>query len=358
MKKKILVLAMAFAMTFVFAACGGGGAGAPAADTSAEPNTGVGGIVFTVPNGWTQDNSSPGSYIDFKIPDTGYMLGARKFDEESLKEYNEWSDEKLDSVQAYYDKNYALDKKTAKKNNIDTTTVKVVDNDATYNKYNDKTAGLISLSTYWMKDNTIYSIYMFDPNSYDDEGNIRKDAESISNDLVKEYEAVVASVKDGDGTALQKEALAELASSIGEFTYDIPEGFSVTSASDTNVDFEKDGTDISLSFSMTDESALADITEEDGSHPESLEAYFDADGRSEEDAKEIAGYKGFVYEYPDENDKYYNVSAEFMTENAIYDIYMGSDAYDENGDVKDGATELSKDDLAAFDSFIASIRKK
>ena len=356
--KKLLAIAMAFAMIFALAACGGGGgASAPAGDSS-EANAGVAGIVFTVPDGWTTEYNEPGRYVSYKILDSDLMMGVSTFGEDDIADYNEWNDEDVDSVQDYYEKTRIKDEKTAKKFNIDVSDVKICGVDGVRNKYNTEKKDVSEISTSWLMDNIAYSVFIYNPNAFDEEGNAIEGAETVSDDMAKAYDDIVASIKPGDGTAVQKEALAASAGSLGDITYDVPEGFSVASVSDSYNDFEKEGSEISLGINMTDESMLDDLENEDGSKPESLKEYFNAEERPDEDIKEVSGYNVYVYEYPDEDGKYYNVSATFMTENAIYDIYMGSNSYDENGELKADAQELSKEDLAAFDSFIASIRKK
>ena len=101
MKKKLLVIMLALAMVFAFAACGGGGGGgsdAPAADSSAEPNAGVSGIVFTVPDDWTLTDVNIGSHGSYSIPGSDYCLVTNSLGEKELEENNKWSEEKFDSV--------------------------------------------------------------------------------------------------------------------------------------------------------------------------------------------------------------------------------------------------------------------
>ena len=60
--------------------------------------------------------------------------------------------------------------------------------------------------------------------------------------------------------------------------------------------------------------------------------------------------------YPYEDDVYYDVNATFMADGVMYDIGMSTGAWDNDGNIKEGAEQLSQDDLAAFDSFLASLK--
>ena len=359
MKKKLLVMMLALAMVLVFAACGGGSGSEAEPAAKVEPNAGVGGIVFAVPDSWTQTNNSPGSYTEFKLPDSDFSLVASAFGDKELEEQNQWSDEEpVASVQEYFDKYYTVDEKKFKEQGVEHSVVKVCDTDADYNKYTGGKDGYFELGTNWMADNTIYSVFMFNQEAFDENGKIRDDAAPLTDDAIKAYEAVIASVQKGDGTAFQTEALAAAATSIGSIAFEAPEGYTVSDCNDTFVNFKKDGSTVELQVMKTGEEDLGNVTMDDGSTPSSLDEYYNMYERDAEDAATIAGYDGYINKYPFEDDKYYNISAEFMAEDAIYNVYMGTDAWDENGDLKDGAESLSDEDLAVFDAFIASMKKK
>ena len=360
MKKKLLVIVLALAMTLVFAACNSGSGSGAAAAEPAEPNAGVAGIVFAVPDGWTQGNITPGSYSEFTNPDSEYTLVTSAFGDKELEESNEWSEgDPIGSVQDYYDQYYTADEEELKKNNVEHSVIKVCDTDASYNKYTGGKDGYMEVGSYWMYDNTIYSMFLFNPSAYDDQGNVIEGAATLSDDEIKMFEDILASVQPGDGTAFQNEALGVSATSLGDIAFDAPAGYTVSEARESYVEFKKDGSDITLQISKTTEDDLQYIELEDGSHPTSLDAYYNQYERDSEFAASIAGYDGYIYKYPYEDDIYYDANAEFMTEDAIYSIYLGSyDIWDENGEVKPDAEKLSEDDLAAFDAFIASLRKK
>ena len=101
MKKKILVLMMAFAMVLAFASCGGGGGSEAEPEAAAEPNAGIGGIVFSLPDGWTVSGSSLQGYMEVTVPDSDYILYANIFGEDDLESVNQWNPEHgADSLEA------------------------------------------------------------------------------------------------------------------------------------------------------------------------------------------------------------------------------------------------------------------
>lgn len=61
----------------------------------------------------------------------------------------------------------------------------------------------------------------------------------------------------------------------------------------------------------------------------------------------IAGFSGYKEISPDDDGKYYNLSVEFLGNDAIYSIYMEADA-----------GNLTKEDITVFEQFIKSIKAK
>lgn len=358
MKKKLLIIALAFAMTLAFAACGGGGGSDAPADggAAAEPNNGVGGIVFALPDGWTPAGIDLGRYSSYEVPDSDCNLVVNCFGDEQLQEQNQWSEEKLDSVQAYYDKYFTLSEEDAKEKNIENSKIKVCGVDADYNKFTGGKDGVYELGTYWMDDNTVYSMYLYNSSNFDENGKVKDDATPFSDDQIKQFEAIVASVQKGDGTALQKEALASI-NSIGSLSFETPEGYTVSEYSGNFVNFDKEGSTISLDINSTTTDELQYYTMADGSVPSSLQELYDQRLYEGAEMTTIAGCEGFVSKWPDENGQYYSVDATFLADDALYSVYMGGNAYDENGELREDAEALSEDDLAAFDAFIASLTR-
>ena len=356
MKKKLLVLMMAFAMILAFAACGGGGGSEAEPEAAAEPNAGVGGIVFSLPDGWTVSGSSLQGYMEVTIPDSDYILYANIFGEDDLENVNRWNPEHgADSLEAYYEKSYKSEEALAKEG-LESTTVKVCDTDALYNKFKTKSGGYIEAATAWMYDGEIYNIGLVNYDSYDENGKVNEDVTKLTDEEILTYEGIVASVQPGDGTAIQKAALS--ADSVGSIAFEVPEGYTLTAVYEEQVTFTKDGSDVTLQFNVTDEDDLENMTNSDGKHPESLQEWYDQFLYEGIEETEIAGYKGHIDKWPAEDENYYNCSAEFLADDGIYNAYMGTDAWDENGNIREDAVPLTEDDMAAFDAFVASLKKK
>lgn len=361
MKKKLLVMMLAFAMTLAFAACGGGGADSAAdsgaaEETAAEPNAGVGAIVFTVPDSWPVENASASGGVTYSIPDSDYKLYASIFDEKSLESVNKWNPEQsAESVQEYYDKYYAS-KEALTKENLENTAIKVCDTDAQYNKYKADNGEYLELGTYWMYEGKIYNIGMYNPNSYDIDGNAVQDAAKLTDDEIAAYEGVVASVQPGDGAAILKSMMNT--DSIGSIAFEVPEGYTLTDMYKDFITFTKDGGEVTLQINISDEESLKYAEDENGNHPSSLKEWYENFIYEGTEQTKIAGYDGHIDKYTAEDDKYHNVNAEFLTDDAIYHVNMGTDSWDENGNLKPDAPELTDEDLAVFDAFVASLKQK
>ena len=98
--------------------------------------------------------------------------------------------------------------------------------------------------------------------------------------------------------------------------------------------------------------------DENGQPYESLKDYYNMSLYEGIETTKIAGYDGYINILSDENDKYYSCNAGFLADDGVYDIYMSSNAYDDDGNVKEGVEELSEDDLTLFRNFVESIEKK
>ena len=62
--------------------------------------------------------------------------------------------------------------------------------------------------------------------------------------------------------------------------------------------------------------------------------------------------------YPYEDDVYYDASAIFMADGVMYDITLSTNPWDSEGNIKEGAEQLTQEDLDAFDAFLASMKAK
>lgn len=367
MKRKLLVLMIAFAMILSFSACGGGGESAPAepaeetAETAAEPNAGVTGIVVTLPEGWELSSFSENSSSVYTKAGSPLQFGISAFtqaDVDSMK------DSSFKTVQDFYDKYYKITEENLKKHNIQLENIKVCDCDAEYIKRPHDKDDFSVLSTSFICDDAIYEIYLTSPNAieWNSGGKISDSAPVLSDEEIAMYEAVLASAQKGDGNAIQKEQLASFTvDSIGSVSFEAPAGFYPKSVSDNYITFGKDGSDAEFYFNVTHPEDLQNITLEDGSHPSSIKDYYNSNYFFEGmEKEEIAGFDGFVNKYPDEDGSYYNVGGGFLADDGIYDFTLDANAYDweNDGALKEGAQPLTEDDIAAFDAFVASIKKK
>ena len=73
--KKVLMIIVSVIMIFCFAGCGGSGGGADQKDNVPEADAGIDGIVFTVPDGWEEDDSEPDVFLGYKGPNPDLQLG-------------------------------------------------------------------------------------------------------------------------------------------------------------------------------------------------------------------------------------------------------------------------------------------
>ena len=360
MKKKLLVLMLAFAMALAFAACGGGGGGSeaePEPEAAAEPNAGIGGVVFVMPDGWTVTGASLDGYLQVTIPDSDYMLYGNIFGEDDLESVNEWNPERgADTVEAYYEKTYTSEDALSREN-LENTAVKVCDTDAQYNKYKAESGEYLEAATAWLYDGEIYSIGLFNPNSYGENGEVVEDVTKLTDDELSTYEGLVASIQPGDGEALMKASMS--ADSIGSFAFEAPAGYDITAVyNDERVTYSKPGSEIVLEISRTGEEDFKNITDENGNHPESLQAWYERFLSEGMEETTIADCRGHIDKWPYEDGNYYNCSAEYLADDGIYSVFMGTNAWGEEGNIKEGAETLTDDDLALFDAFMESLKKK
>ncbi len=355
--KKLLGLILAIAMVFSFAGCGGSSSDETTGDDTAvaEPNAGIKGIVFTMPDGWELSEVTEGSYSLFSNADSEMEIGASVTDDEILKLMGDTAE--ADTVQEYYEKNFTYTDDTLAEINGEAEPAKVCGVDGTVLKVNNGDKGCTDISTSWMMDDVIYDLYMYNPDAYDDNGDLKKDALVLSDDDIALYESIMASVQPGDGAALQSGSINVDANNLGSITFETPEGFKVTSTSDSYVTLENKERGISLNLSYISEENLSSTSDENNNPYKSLQDYYDSVNYDGSEAATIAGCDGYLNIFPDEDDQYYSCDAGFMTDDAVYTIDYSTDAYDENG-LKEDAVPLTDDDIATFKSFIESIQLK
>ncbi|MBR7088051.1 MAG: hypothetical protein IKI38_01745 [Mogibacterium sp.] len=355
MKKKLFVLLIALAMVMSFAACGGGGSSEEAAAPAAEPNTGLAGIVFAVPDGWTLTQTDVDNYLQYDPQDSGFLFSANTVDQSDIDSMG--SDE-IKTVQDFYEKQFLKMPDTEGKGYTnEISDIKVCDTDAKYAKAvrDDKTT--FEISTNWLMDDVIYSVSVFYPVDYDENGKPTKeftDFPAMSEDLMKAYDDVIASIQAGDGKSLQPAGLP--IDSLDGFSFVAPENYPVTYAEEKSISMNNKENGNTIFLQRVDQEAFENFNWEGEGLPTTLEEYFES-GKIDSESVEIAGYEGYVNKYPAEDGKIYDVHAGFMADGVVYEINMYADAYDENG-LKADAVPLSDEDFAVFDGFLASIAKK
>ena len=360
--RKMTVIALLLTMVLALAGCGGGsGSGdAGGGGSAAEANAGVRNITFVAPDGWNVNGAMEESFISFKNPETGSVLSVNAQTQEDLDEIKEYNEKvTAATLQEYFD-SFGKEKDEAlKERHAERESTTVLGADALVYKAVKDDGSLTEETTEFLLDDAIYYISMYSEDSYTDEGEFNPDAKSFTDSELAAYDAVIASLQKGDGSALLKNYLK--ADSLGSIAFEIPAGYRVSYISENYIDLKKDGSDnIGLSINMTREEDLKYYTDENGNVPESLEAQFKSSTEyaDEEDKITIAGFDGCLWKYPDEDGKMYSCSAEFLGEDAIYDVYIGSNAWDNEGNLKPDAEALTDEDIAAFDNLVATLKTK
>lgn len=355
--KKIVAIIMALAMALCFAGCGDSGASDEGQqEPAAEPNAGVQGIVFTMPDGWEQTEDSEGNYVGYENPDSDFKFGITYFDEEMVKEMSEAEQSEAQTVQEYYEESFSMSDQELKENNAEADTGEVCGTEAKVLKWKNGDKGYVDIGTTWVYDDVCYDLWIANDNAFDDDGKVKEDAAVLSDEEIAMYDSVIASITPGDGTKFQ--ASETSADGVGNVKFEAPEGFNVTSASKQYADFENEDGSITLHCFFTDEDGLKDTMDENGNPFETLKDYYNQNVYEGVEKTSIAGCDGYINAIPDEDGNVYFCSAGFMTDDGVYDITMDADAFDDQGNLKDDAKSLTEDDIATFKKFIESFEMK
>ena len=363
MKKLSKITAMLLTLMLIMsalAACGGGGGGDAAVSNSeganAEPNDGMQGIVYAIPEGWQLNNVEPGSVSNYRKEGEPFSLSVSATTQEILNEFEGL--EKDMTVAEYYKKYYTPDKKSLKKYNMEVNEIKICGVDG-YSYQRKENGKIISKGVDWLKDDVIYQIdIMNNEMDYDDEGNITNEPEGASDKVLADLDYVVASVKEGDGNAIQNTELK--IDSIVDMRFDAPEGYKVTESFYNVLNMQKDGGNTVIRINRETEESISEWEGED--IPKSLKEYY-KDGKYEgiENTK-ISGYDGYFDISPSDPDSgdIYQASAKFMTEDAVFVIEMDAayEIWDDEGNIKEEVKPLTDDDIATFKAFANSFKKK
>lgn len=352
-----LLLALALMMS-AFTACGGGDSGTDAGAADTEPNAGFEGIVYTIPDTWTVREKGE-DFINYTIPDTDFDMGVLVTTEEDFAEIKDTLPEetKAETLEEYFEKVFKATAEDKKKFFIDQNEIKICDTKGySTRRANESDTGYVSASAAWMYDNSIYEVYMFNIEAYDDQGELVEGAEVMHEDMLEVFDGVVASIKPGDGASFANSI--EAPKEIGELSFEVPEGYAVTDFSDNYITIKKDGSKNEIHLNcVTEESLVKSQTEIDGKKITTLDEYYNEEDLSDEDKMSIAGVDGYVFKIPDENGKLYDCNASVRIDDAVYEISLFGDAYDENG-LKPDAVPLTDDEVAAFDAVLKSLKKK
>lgn len=347
MKRTILALLISLAMIISLTACGGGGSEAPAGTEAAEPNAGLKGIVFSIPDGWTINDVGT-NYANYTSPDSKSTLQVYKTEQSDIDEFEETSM----SVQEYFDKYHKPTEEELADNELETEDIKACDSAGVLigRKLGD---GYAFKSASWIYDDIIYGLSINNFDNYDDNGQIKEDAVALSDEDLAAFDAVLASVKPGDGAAFQTGLDVD---SLGDISFDAPEDYIVNYAEDKSVQLSNSDSSISLSVRLVDEEAFNEMEWEGEGVPANLDEYFES-SKVDAEKTDIAGCEGYISKYPEEDGNFYDVNASFWLNDVMYEVSMYADAYDENG-LKPDAVPLSDDDMAVFNSFLASMQQK
>ena len=354
---KIIALLSAMILgVSLLSACGGGDGGG----TSDEANAGVREVVITVPDGWTVNAGTDDAYLSFTSEDSDCILSLSATNSADLGKSREYDDSiTTTDIKEFYKQSCEEYEKAVKEGEMDCSDIEICDTDGKYGKMKHEN-GYVSLDATWLLNDNVYQLLLFDQdNSAYENGNGAKDApDMLSNDEIAMFEGVLASANTGDGDALLKSLL--ITNTIGEYMFAMPAGYRVKTFGDNHLILEKDGSEANITMSITTEEDLNVIEDENGNHPASLEDAWKSriQGLPEENLTEIAGNEGAMYEFPEKDGKYYNVSAAFLGEDGIYNLSMETDVWDRDGSIKPDAKELTKEDITIFENFVESFSAK
>lgn len=353
-----IMLAMILSVSLL-SACGGGGGG-DETDKSVEDNAGVREVVITVPDGWTVDGGTDDGFLSFASEDSDCVLSLSATNSADLEKSKAVDDSiATTDINEFYKQSCEEYEKAAKEGEMDCSDIEICETDGKYGKMKHE-KGYVSLDATWLLNDNVYQLLLFDPDNVDFESGsgIKDDPDTLSDEDIAMFEAVMESANIGDGDVLLK--LLMSTASIGEYNFSTPEGFSVQSFGKNYATLKEDGSETEITMSVTTEEDLKTIEDENGNHPESLEAEWTnrTQGLAEEDMTEIAGREGFIADNPDENGKKYSVVAAFFGDDGIYNIVMQTDAQGMDGSIKEDAAELTDEEISVFKAFLETFSEK
>ena len=116
--KKVFVLAVSIVLAMCFVGCGSSSNEAEQNETVSEPNAGLQGIVFTLPDGWTQETE--GNSATISNPDSDIQFWINYVDEDFVKEISD-----VETVQEYYDLTASIPDEELETQNVEKSSGKV-----------------------------------------------------------------------------------------------------------------------------------------------------------------------------------------------------------------------------------------
>lgn len=360
MKKRVVKfssLMMAILMSLsMLTACGGATkmskADIPSVD--AEPNAGIRGIVYTVPEGWKQINAELGRMAEFGNDDTEYNISIYVTTEEDIKEAD--GEDKNLSVKEYYDKHFAPPAKVDKESAENQFILPICDTEGLYAKLKGDDGNCYSASASWFLEDTIYNVYLGRWENYDENG-LKDDAKPASDSDLAALESLLGSVKAGDGEALQTDKID--VDTIGSLRFELPEGFEVKEVAGDYMTIKKVDGEPQIQFYVTTEDTLNNMTDEDGNSPKTLQEAYEMDKYEGQETYTIAGKEG-LFSANEEEEGIFSAHASVLLDDGIYSVNMfaAEDMWDDNGYRKSDVKPLTDGDIKAFKDLVSSLTQK
>lgn len=346
---KLLALVMTLAMCFCFAACGGSGDSGDAANDGggsellSDELGGCGDVVFNLPEGYECEQADSGYFIAGK-EGTPIMAEMSRTTQENIDEWVEMGDSDVKTLDEYFeqysDPDYWKGNKDCKYTWEDN---KICGTDGVLFETvaRDET---IELGCMFKFKDAVYGIYMYNPDAWDDDGNLAEDIQGITDDERAIYDAMMASTKEGKYEAGPAR--------LGDLEFTTPEGFEQSSWDD-GCEFKNDK--LSITVNNYDLKELCENYEEDF---DSFDAYMDKIKEwagEDSETYEVCGSDCLIEKLRGDSTVYY--SADVVVNDSAYEFMVDAiDAYDKDGNENPDCYKLTDDDYAAFKAFLDGIK--
>ncbi len=146
--------------------------------------------------------------------------------------------------------------------------------------------------------------------------------------------------------------------SLGEISFDVPEGYNAIPSFDSVVIKKEDESFRIIVEKVTGESwtevesGQKSIEDARREHYDSIASYWGSE------PVEIAGCEGVIRRDYGEDGQLYDDFAIFITDNAVYSVLFLNEVYDDEEEMPQEVFPLTDEEDALFDTFIASITKE